>query len=437
MLKKFIACFLIFVLTCVGFGCSGGSGEQKIACCDLVFQYENDQIIASVTYSNFSHLVKNNGLLLNLYPNKQNQKSGQITPLTALLNEKEIDFELLGDYNEYMLLSGDFKNDDRLQINFQTVVEEGNGRLSKNGDTINLAYFYPQLCAVFNGEVAKYPFISFGDPFFDVWCDYNISLTLPSVMAVACGANPLSVEVNGDKTTYNYTLKRAKTFALNLSSNYMVASKKWGYKRVNYYYYSDNAPEKRLESIICYLDYFSNKIGEYAFDVFSVAQSDYYVGGMEYPAFCVVDGKLLNEDFNYCILHEVAHQWFGIGVDFNQFQNAWIDEGLAECLSMIYLKENDPKNYNQRLLYTKSLINAFERAVGEGKISASGNIFRSLDKFNGEYEYFLCVYKKSALYFLQRYEELGDKRFFKMLSKIYADYRGKDMEKSSFTKYFN
>ena len=84
MLKKFITCFLFFVLTCVGFGCSGGSGEQKIACCDLVFQYENNQIIASVTYSNFSHLVKNNGLLLNLYTNKQNQKSGQITPLTAL-----------------------------------------------------------------------------------------------------------------------------------------------------------------------------------------------------------------------------------------------------------------------------------------------------------------------------------------------------------------
>ena len=160
MLKKFFVCFLfiVFISTCVG--CIDSGSKKEVVCCELEISYDNDVIVGKVTYSNFCHLVKDNSLIFNLYPNKQKQKSGQITPLTALLNDSEINFELQGDNCEYLLLKANFKDGDRLQINFRTVVEEGDGRLSKNGEIVNLAYFYPQLCAIFEDEVSKYAYIA-------------------------------------------------------------------------------------------------------------------------------------------------------------------------------------------------------------------------------------------------------------------------------------
>ena len=43
--------------------------------------------------------------------------------------------------------------------------------------------------------------------------------------------------------------------------------------------------------------------------------------------------------------HEVAHQWWGIGVDYNDYHDKWLSEGLAEYSSLLYLqwilKDND------------------------------------------------------------------------------------------------
>ena len=49
------------------------------------------------------------------------------------------------------------------------------------------------------------------------------------------------------------------------------------------------------------------------YEVFTIAESDFYVGGMEYPQIVQIDSTAYKENevwLEYLIVHEIAHQWW-------------------------------------------------------------------------------------------------------------------------------
>ena len=42
--------------------------------------------------------------------------------------------------------------------------------------------------------------------------------------------------------------------------------------------------------------------------------------------------------------HEVAHQWWGIGVDFTSYHDQWLSEGFANFSGLWYLQTVSGKN---------------------------------------------------------------------------------------------
>ncbi len=83
---------------------------------------------------------------------------------------------------------------------------------------------------------------------------------------------------------------------------------------------------------------------------------------LSYTTFVATDRSGDDEIFR---AHEVAHQWWGIGVDFASYRDQWLSEGLSTFSGLWYLQvvRKDSKPYfNQLRLWKTSIIDRSDDA---------------------------------------------------------------------------
>ena len=208
------------------------------------------------------------------------------------------------------------------------------------------------------------------------------------------------------------------------------------HQNLNYYYVKDEAPEKKLDLIINTLEYFNKKIGNYAFDNFSVATSDYLLNGMEYSAFCVIKNALNDANFENALVHEIIHQWFGQGVSFNEYESGYFDEGLTEFLTALYFADTKNESLQKRINYSKTLFNAFVEEEYKSDRNYKSIMKKGLNEFSSEKEYQILCYQKGFLFFNYLNDKLNGE-LVKYLSKFYKKQFFKCVDESDFITTFN
>ncbi len=91
----------------------------------------------------------------------------------------------------------------------------------------------------------------------------------------------------------------------------------------------------------CYEKYF----GEYPFpmDKYSLVESPY--AGMEHQSAIAYgngynqkDSRLLNKEYDYIIVHETAHEWWGNSVTGSDMADMWIQEGFATYAELLFME---------------------------------------------------------------------------------------------------
>ncbi len=149
--------------------------------------------------------------------------------------------------------------------------------------------------------------------------------------------------------------------------------------------------------------------------------------------FGVTTSKGHNEVFR---AHEVAHQWWGIGVDFATYRDQWLSEGFSMFAALWYLQvvRGDTKQYFAMLDEWKAdlLVRGAEAApIGLG--------YRTRDADNpGDYN--LIVYEKGAwvLHMLRAMmidlKTMNEDRFSGMMKDFYQTYRGKQASTADFQR---
>ncbi len=124
--------------------------------------------------------------------------------------------------------------------------------------------------------------------------------------------------------------------------------------------------------------------------------------------------------------HEMAHQWWGIGVEPASYRDAWLSEGFAEFGGLWYMQMilHDNDKYLKRLKQSREEIRR-ER----DKAAPIGLGWRAAESWKGNYQ--LTTYQKGA-WVLQMLRNMmldtrtmGEERFEAMMHDFYATYRGK------------
>ncbi len=317
-----------------------------------------------------------------------------------------------------------FPNDSvTLDICFLTELASVNHRTGVGERSVNLGYFYPVLCGWKDGGFCENTYDFIGDPFYNDCAEYQISITLPKEYTVASGCELVEEKWLESKKKYTMYAMNFRDVAFALSKEYQVASCEMGEKTLNYYAYDEKTAKEGLEIVKKAFGVYQERFGAYAYESFSLAQTGFCLGGMEYTGLGIVSDSLKGEDLVRAIAHETAHQWWYAAVGSDQLGEAWQDEGLAEYSCALFYEKYPEYSVGyaefvgQALKDYRLYADVYGQALGQWDTRMS----RPLSGFLSEYEYRAIAYDKSVVMWDCLRKSVGDKKFFAALQRYYKE----------------
>ncbi len=458
---KKIICLLLALSICIVSGCTGCKGCKKQFTTDkhryqIVVELDDDNMTLSgyevVDFYNYTDTTIKE-LRFNLFGNAYRQGAkympvlqsqhalaypdginyGQMTVNGVEILGEKAHFDICGDDQNILSipLGNEVFPDEyvTVKIYFTLKLSKSHTRTGYSDTTVNLGNFYPILCVKTIDGFKDCIYYPIGDPFYSNCADYNVQITLDKEYVVCSSGVILDSKIIGDKAVHNYTLNSARDFAFVLSKGFDMLTGSVNGVTVNYYYQLDTEPEQSLKSAIDAINTFTNLFGGYPYKTFSIAETSFYQGGMEYPAMVMISDNLKERSvINEVIIHETAHQWWYAVVGNDEIEHAFLDEGLTEYSVVLFYEKNPSYGFTRAEMVGiahksyQTYCSIYDRIFG-GKDTSMD---RSLKDFTSEYEYVNIAYVKGALMFDYLRVAVGEDEFFKGLKKYYKDYSFKN-----------
>lgn len=316
-----------------------------------------------------------------------------------------------------------------IAIDFELSLADVIARTGYNADTINLANFYPILCGLDDSGFYECVYYADGDPYYSNCADYFVTFSCDEQYTVASSGKLTSAKNSQGKIERKYTLSNARSFCLVVSQKFETMTDNVDGIEINYYFYDDANPTASFEYIKKSMVYFNNTFGKYPYDTYSVVQTKFIQGGMEFPSLVMISDNLEEKAYGEVIVHETAHQWWQTAVGNNEIEYGFVDEGLAEY-SVVLFYENHPE-YNmtreQMILSSEQTYKVFCSVYDKILGSVNTAMLRSLKDFKGEYEYVNLAYIKPCIMYDYLRRTIGDEKFFRGLKKYYSLYCFKEV----------
>jgi hypothetical protein len=178
--------------------------------------------------------------------------------------------------------------------------------------------------------------------FFSDYGVYDVKMTVPVGWLLGATGVPVSVTRNADgTTTHRYRQADVHDFAWTTSPGYREAHKRFAFPglkpvdmRLLYQPEHRSQVDRHFAATEAALRYYGTWFGEYPYPQITIVDPAWGsgAGGMEYPTIFTCGTRDLNPkgggDPEGVTVHEAGHQfWYAI-VGNNEFEHAWIDEGI-------------------------------------------------------------------------------------------------------------
>jgi aminopeptidase N len=184
--------------------------------------------------------------------------------------------------------------------------------------------------------------------------------------------------------------------------------------------YPENQPEGFLDyqPAVEIVDYFSTRIGPFAFEKLANVQSKTVYGGMENSgAIFYYEGSVKGTNKLHSLLaHEIAHQWFGDAVTEKDWHHIWLSEGFATYLEAVYMSEH--LNFSQlgeKMRTSRDRVVSYYYRNPNPVIDTTITNFRRLLSTNS--------YQKGAWVLHMLRNKLGDEAFWSGIQVYYERYK--------------
>ena len=329
----------------------------------------------------------------------------------------------------------------KLYISFEVNMPQINHRLGVGENTVNFGNFYPIACVYEEGVgFSQDLYHSNGDPFYSDCANYMVSIEYDSCFQLASSGTEKQSEQIGDKTTKTISAQNVRDFCFVLSEKFEQASQEVEGVAVNYYgYQGDEDLQKNLDIASSALQTFNQLFGQYPYQTLSIVKANFLHGGMEFPNIVLISDNLEEIDYGYVIVHEIAHQWWYGVVGNDQYNHAWMDEGLAEYSTLLFYKNNPQygEDFDKMIANAQNSYKLFVKVYSK----VNGKVDLVMDKpvceFETEPEYVECTYTKGVLLMDAIKGSVGEKTFLKALKNYYSQYQFKNATPAHFISVFN
>ncbi len=318
-----------------------------------------------------------------------------------------------------------------LSFEFEVQLAEINHRLGVSECGVNLANFYPVLCAVEGGEFAEHLYCPNGDPFVSEIADFDVTIAIPESYTLVSGFAAEDVEMKTPEEgfkAYHVREEGVRDVAFVLGEELECSKDNVGDTEVVYYHpAADTDPTRTLKLATECLAFYGEKFGAYEYPRYCVVMTGFVYGGMEFPALSMISSDLRQNEIPAVVAHETAHQWWYAMIGSDSYNCAWQDEGLAEFSSALFLGENPDygTSYRDFITASEQAYRAFFSVFSQVNKEADTTMNRPLPAYSGDYEYRSIAYDKGVILFDRVREVMGERKFFGALKAYAKEYRGK------------
>ena len=319
------------------------------------------------------------------------------------------------------------------------------GRNNKEGVALSMTQWYPKLAEYDTEGWHADPYI--GREFYGVWGNFDVKITIDKDYIIG-GTGNLQ---NADKIGYGYISeekvkkKRGKTntwhfVAPNVHDFTWAADKDYIHDTMQvpngpmlHFLYKKDLPKENLESwkkmqpkTVELMQYFSEHIGKYPYDQYSVIQGG--DGGMEYAMSTLITGKRSYGSLVGVTAHELAHTWFQFLLATNESKHEWMDEGFTSYISALAMGEvMDYKKDNP----LAGSYNGYIRLANSGYEQP---LTTHADRYDINRAYGSSAYSKGAVFISQLGYIIGDDNLKATIKKYYDDWAFKHPKPMDFVR---
>ncbi|MEV5111265.1 M1 family metallopeptidase [Bacillus sp. LBA3-1-1.1] len=230
-----------------------------------------------------------------------------------------------------------------VRVSYDFRLPEHGNRFSKNGENYYLAQWYPMV-PTFRNEWNKQAYRAKGEFYHTSFSDFTLKLKLPPNYTVVTSSESDTFPSNNTSTMYAKNVK--EMFVAVLKEPHMIEKEENG---VNIRVFSiEDKPELLSEASLLAskaLTYFQQVIGKYPSKQLDIILDE---KGMEYPGIATVGSiSQPTKVLEHHIVHEIAHQWFYGVVNNDPYYHAWLDEGVAQLATTLFLSTQENRNINE------------------------------------------------------------------------------------------
>lgn len=272
-----------------------------------------------------------------------------------------------------------------------------------------------------------------GDPIFSTTALYDVSITaMEDWRLVTTGVETEGSAADGNgMTTRRYLSGPVRDFTIVADSDLDVVTREVNGITINSWFQpgQDNVGEAVLTYAAQSLTVLEPVFGPYPYrELDLVAVELNGAAGVEFPQLIYIGAGYYTErlpantpnSLDFTVAHEVIHQWFYAMVGNNQYDDAFIDEGLTNYLTAGVYVERQYSDAAAREAIARYLTEPFENAVRAGRDPV---VDQPTDDFPNGNAYVLAAYSKAPLGFGAIRERIGDEAFFAALQGYIVDFR--------------
>jgi hypothetical protein len=295
-----------------------------------------------------------------------------------------------------------------------------------------LAHWYPILAGrdPDRGWVLDAPSEN-GDPIFSDTAAYALTLRTPAEWRVVSTGIEVGAEQENSVTERRIVTGPARDLTLVLDNDFESAQASIGGTNITSWY---NPGDERVgNAVLDYaaqsLTYFNELIGPYPFITLDLVPVELFgAAGVEFPQLLYIGASYYSPDqtldnpnsLDFTVAHEVLHQWWYSMVGNNQYDDAFIDEGLTNFMSStLYFTEMYGPEAGA-FMTDRYLEGPFRSNV------ASGNdpvVDTPTDEFASSGAYVFAAYSKAPLGFKAIFDEIGADAFTEAVQTYYLEHR--------------
>ncbi|MEW5922534.1 MAG: M1 family aminopeptidase, partial [Candidatus Zixiibacteriota bacterium] len=341
------------------------------------------------------------------------------------------------------------------------------------GDTLKLRFYYRGIPSKkYEGRLYVtpganwYPTTFYGDRAF-----FEMIFHTPKNLKLAAPGNLVDSRTAGDTLISRWKVEvpaRNISFSLGMMNKYEFKSE--GLPLIEIYFDDElhkdiarnlskvinpegtNLQEHVADDVINAMKLFTDYFGSYSYGTMRVSEI-MAMHGEAFPGFVHlgVPGWFRSDDDGYISAaraHEVAHQWWGVSVDYETYHDQWLSEGVAEYCGLMYVQAGfgNEKFLKQLREYRDNIFSIRKYLLGSG--SGTGPIamgYRTLSTETPE-DYGPIIYEKAAfcLHMLRNmmidFKTMKEDGFFSMMTEFYQANQGRSVSTADFKmitdKYF-